>query len=71
MNMIEKVAKAIEENVAAALPDGVSVDYDYAAKAALEAMRSHNEQWAMVLENYDASLADEMRNSFNALEEHN
>ena len=39
MNMIEKVARAIEENVAAALPAGVTVDYRYAALAAIEAMR--------------------------------
>lgn len=39
MNMINKVAEAIRDNVAAALPDGVSVDYRYAAIAAIEAMR--------------------------------
>lgn len=39
MNMIEKVARAIEENVAAALPAGVTVDYRYAALASIEAMR--------------------------------
>jgi len=39
MNMIEKVAQAIRDNVAAALPDGVNVDYQYAAIAAIEAMQ--------------------------------
>ncbi|MEK1908151.1 MAG: hypothetical protein AAAB13_20455 [Pseudomonas sp.] len=38
MNMIEKVAQAIQDNIAAALPDGVGVDYRYAAIAAIEAM---------------------------------
>lgn len=79
MNMIEKVARAIHEK--RRNPDEgkhwFHQDADKCeltmqlAKAAIEAMRSHNDQWAMVLENYDAALADEMRNSFDALEDHN
>lgn len=37
--MIERVARAIEDNIAAGLPDGVKVDYHYAAVVAIEAMR--------------------------------
>lgn len=38
-DMVERVAQAIRDNIQAALPDGVSVDYRYAARAAIEAMR--------------------------------
>ncbi len=38
-----RMAKAIEENIQAALPDGIQIDYRYAAaaalKVALDAMR--------------------------------
>jgi hypothetical protein len=37
--MINKVAEAIRDNIAASLPDGVSVEYRYAAIAAIDAMR--------------------------------
>lgn len=38
-SMVEKVAQAIEDNVSAGLPAGVTVDWRYAAVAAIEAMR--------------------------------
>lgn len=38
-DMVERVADAIRDNIGAALPDGVTIDYDYAARAAIEAMR--------------------------------
>jgi hypothetical protein len=37
--MVERVKAALRDNIQAALPDGVTVDYDYAARAAIEAMR--------------------------------
>jgi hypothetical protein len=36
---VQHVAQAIRDNIQAALPDGISLDYDYAARAAIEAMR--------------------------------
>jgi hypothetical protein len=39
MGKVEEVARAIEDNIKAALPDAAVVDYRYAARAALEAMR--------------------------------
>jgi hypothetical protein len=41
--MIEQVARAIEDNIKATLPDGVAIDYQYAARAAIEAMREPTE----------------------------
>ena len=38
MSMVEKVARAIADNITAALPDGVEIDAHYAARAAIEAM---------------------------------
>lgn len=38
MNMIEKVAQAIADNIVAGLPEGVEIDTRYAAIAAIEAM---------------------------------
>lgn len=38
-SMIDRVEQAIKDNIEAALPDGVNVDYRYAARAAIEAMR--------------------------------
>lgn len=49
--MVERVARAIADNIQAALPDGVVVDYHYAARAAIEAMRRPTE--AMVDAGYD------------------
>lgn len=37
--MIERVKAALMDNIGAGLGDGGSVDYDYAARAAIEAMR--------------------------------
>lgn len=39
MSKIEEVAIAIKDNIQAVLPDGVVIDYRYAARAAIEAMR--------------------------------
>lgn len=39
--LLEKMAEAIKDNIAAGLPDGVGVDYDYAARAALTAAVDH------------------------------
>lgn len=36
--MVEKVARAIADNINAALPAGVEIDAHYAARAAIEAM---------------------------------
>lgn len=45
-DMVERVAGAIRDNIAAALPDGVTLDYDYAARASIEAMREPTmEMW--------------------------
>lgn len=41
--MVDKIAMAIRDNIQASLPDGVSVDYQYAARAAIEAMRDPTE----------------------------
>lgn len=60
MNMIEKVARAIEENIAAVLPAGVTVDFRYAALAALEAMREPTPEMLEAATGwYDHVAADE------------
>lgn len=60
MNMIEKVTQAITDNIAAALPAGVTVDYGYAAKAAIEAMREATpEMLEAALNWHDNVAADE------------
>jgi hypothetical protein len=73
MNMIEKVARAMADRSKArvvgmhtlnALPMNGDEDFMLLAVAAIEAMRPELDHWAMVLENYDISLADEMRKSF-------
>lgn len=50
MSMIAKVAKAIEDNIAAALPDGFQMDYHYAAVAAIQAMREPTERMVSEME---------------------
>lgn len=40
--MVERVAQAVRENIEAALPDGIAVDWGYAARAAIEAMKHPN-----------------------------
>lgn len=37
--MVERVARAIADNIQAALPAGVVLDYGYASRAAIAAMR--------------------------------
>lgn len=46
MGKIEEVASAIKDNIQAALPDGVVIDYRYAARAAIEAMSEPNDAMA-------------------------
>lgn len=41
--VVELVAHAIANNIRAALPDGTVVDYEYAARAAIWAMREPSE----------------------------
>lgn len=43
MSKVEEVARAISDNIAAGLPEGISLDYEYAARAAIEAMRDPTE----------------------------
>jgi hypothetical protein len=40
---IDEVARAIADNIQSALPDGTTVDYEYAARAAIAAMREPTE----------------------------
>lgn len=42
--MIDRIAKAIADNIQAGLPDGVTVDYHYAACAVAAAMRKPTEE---------------------------
>lgn len=62
MTKIEQIARALEDNIKAALPDGAVVDYRYAARAALEAMREPTEamkkairQQEITIEHYHGS----------------
>lgn len=59
MNMIDRVARAIEDNIAAALPDGIQVDWEYAARAAIEAMREPTEAMESAA---DDPVHDELKN---------
>lgn len=55
-SMIERVERAIKDNIQAALPEGVTVDYRYAAIAAIEGMREPTS--AMYLAKAHAHLND-------------
>lgn len=54
---VERVARAIEDNIRAALPSVYvhSMDYEYAARAAIEALRLNDDDWLKrdIVSSYD------------------